>query len=43
MSPVRTDDTQITQAKYDVSENYEGFYRFAPVEEAQVSRAMIGR
>ncbi|KAI0050412.1 Thi4-domain-containing protein [Auriscalpium vulgare] len=27
----------------DVSENYEGDYRFAPIEEAQVSRAMIKR
>ena len=43
MSPVRTDDKQVAQPKYDVLENYEGCYRFAPVEEAQVSRAMIGR
>lgn len=28
---------------YDVSENYEGNYRFAPIEEAEVSRAMIKR
>ncbi|KII90613.1 hypothetical protein PLICRDRAFT_538929 [Plicaturopsis crispa FD-325 SS-3] len=28
---------------YDVSENYDGDYRFAPIEEAQVSRAMIKR
>ncbi|EMD39842.1 hypothetical protein CERSUDRAFT_112109 [Gelatoporia subvermispora B] len=27
----------------EVSENYEGNYRFAPIEEAQVSRAMIKR
>lgn len=28
---------------YEVSENYDGDYRFAPIEEAQVSRAMIKR
>ncbi|KAH7905307.1 Thi4 family-domain-containing protein [Hygrophoropsis aurantiaca] len=28
---------------YDVCEDYEGNYRFAPIEEAQVSRAMITR
>ena len=27
----------------DISENYDGDYRFAPIEEAQVSRAMIKR
>jgi hypothetical protein len=26
-----------------VKEDYEGDYRFAPIEEAQVSRAMISR
>ncbi|KZT09108.1 Thi4-domain-containing protein [Laetiporus sulphureus 93-53] len=30
-------------ATYDVLEDYEGNYRFAPIEEAQVSRAMIKR
>lgn len=30
-------------AHYEVSENYDGDYRFAPIEEAQVSRAMIKR
>jgi len=30
-------------ATHDVAENYEGQYRFAPIEEAQVSRAMIKR
>lgn len=30
-------------AKYEISENYDGQYRFAPIEEAQVSRAMIKR
>ncbi|KAF9267391.1 Thi4-domain-containing protein [Marasmius fiardii PR-910] len=29
--------------KYDVVEDYQGNYRFAPIEEAQVSRAMIKR
>lgn len=29
--------------QYDVSEDYNGHYRFAPIEEAQVSRAMIKR
>lgn len=28
---------------YDVKEDYNGDYRFAPIEEAQVSRAMIKR
>jgi hypothetical protein len=28
---------------YDVSEDYAGRYRFAPIEEAQVTRAMIKR
>jgi len=47
------DDAPILQAKkngvngskpsYDVLEDYEGGYRFAPIEEAQVSRAMIKR
>lgn len=31
------------KAQYDVCEDYEGNYRFAPIEEAQVSRAMIKR
>jgi hypothetical protein len=29
--------------KQGVQENYEGDYRFAPIEEAQVARAMIKR
>jgi thiamine thiazole synthase len=29
--------------EFDVAENYEGEYRFAPIQEAQVSRAMIKR
>ncbi|KAL7280002.1 hypothetical protein ACG7TL_006415 [Trametes sanguinea] len=32
-----------TNRTYDVKEDYEGNYRFAPIEEAQVSRAMIKR
>ncbi|KAF9013266.1 thiazole biosynthetic enzyme [Cyathus striatus] len=48
MSPVPTIERQTTVTpihaqKYDVNENYEGAYRFAPIEEAQVSRAMIRR
>ncbi|KAH9947583.1 Thi4 family-domain-containing protein [Amylocystis lapponica] len=35
--------TVIDKVAFDVSENYEGNYRFAPIEEAQVSRAMIKR
>ena len=30
-------------AQYEVKEDYDGDYRFAPIEEAQVSRAMIKR
>ena len=30
-------------AQYEVKEDYSGDYRFAPIEEAQVSRAMIKR
>lgn len=46
MSPVQTYDAPVTSKpteKYDVLEDYEGEYRFAPIEEAQVSRAMIKR
>ena len=28
---------------YDIKEDYDGDYRFAPIEEVQVSRAMIKR
>jgi cysteine-dependent adenosine diphosphate thiazole synthase len=31
------------ETKLEVAENYDGDYRFAPIEEAQVSRAMIKR
>lgn len=33
----------VAETKFEVSENYDGDYRFAPIEEAQVSRAMIKR
>lgn len=35
--------TLTAQTSCDVAENYDGDYRFAPIEEAQVSRAMIKR
>ncbi|RDB17829.1 Thiamine thiazole synthase [Hypsizygus marmoreus] len=47
MTPVPTTDTSPvvsnTTHKYDVLEDYDGHYRFAPIEESQVSRAMIKR
>ncbi|KAI0670851.1 Thi4-domain-containing protein [Trametes maxima] len=33
----------VSNGTYEVKEDYEGDYRFAPIEEAQVSRAMIKR
>ena len=36
-------DAPAVNATYDVKEDYNGDYRFAPIEEAQVSRAMIKR
>ncbi|KJA21255.1 hypothetical protein HYPSUDRAFT_42403 [Hypholoma sublateritium FD-334 SS-4] len=39
----RVDDHVPVGTKYDVLEDYQGSYRFAPIEEAQVSRAMIKR
>ena len=33
----------VANDSYDVLEDYNGNYRFAPIEEAQVSRAMIKR
>ncbi|KAH9854640.1 Thi4-domain-containing protein [Lenzites betulinus] len=33
----------VSNGTYDVKEDYTGDYRFAPIEEAQVSRAMIKR
>ncbi|KAI0632076.1 Thi4-domain-containing protein [Trametes polyzona] len=33
----------VSNGTYDVKEDYAGDYRFAPIEEAQVSRAMIKR
>ncbi|KAF4577208.1 thiamine metabolism- protein [Pleurotus pulmonarius] len=32
-----------SQDNYDTAENYDGEYKFAPIEEAEVSRAMIRR
>jgi thiamine thiazole synthase len=46
MSPAQTYEhpvASIASHKQDVCEDYEGNYRFAPIEEAQVSRAMIKR
>ena len=37
------DTSQTTSGTYDCKEDYNGDYRFAPIEEAQVSRAMIKR
>lgn len=37
------DTSQRTNGTYDCKEDYNGDYRFAPIEEAQVSRAMIKR
>ncbi|KAM5533452.1 hypothetical protein V8D89_012890 [Ganoderma adspersum] len=37
------DASPITNGTYDCKEDYNGDYRFAPIEEAQVSRAMIKR
>ncbi len=36
-------DGPAANGTYDVKEDYNGDYRFAPIEEAQVSRAMIKR
>ncbi|KAF8645233.1 hypothetical protein AX16_008060 [Volvariella volvacea WC 439] len=48
MAPAQTYTETETNApvvaqKELIHENYEGYYRFAPIEEAQVSRAMIKR
>ncbi|KAJ8474524.1 hypothetical protein ONZ45_g15925 [Pleurotus djamor] len=32
-----------SQLNYEIAENYDGDYKFAPIEEAEVSRAMIKR
>ncbi|PCH40061.1 thiazole biosynthetic enzyme [Wolfiporia cocos MD-104 SS10] len=39
----KTNGTQVDKGSYEVLEDYTGKYRFAPIEEAQVSRAMIKR
>jgi thiamine thiazole synthase len=47
MAPVATSEKYAAPAsdvqKYNILEDYHGGYRFAPIEEAQVSRAMIKR
>jgi len=47
MAPVATSEKplrgNVDVQKYDTLEDYNGGYRFAPIEEAQVSRAMIKR
>ena len=47
MAPVATTEQHQVSAsdiqKYDIHEDYKGSYRFAPIEESQVSRAMIKR
>ena len=37
------DGGPMVSGTYDCKEDYNGDYRFAPIEEAQVSRAMIKR
>ena len=37
------DTSAAANGSYDCKEDYNGDYRFAPIEEAQVSRAMIKR
>ena len=37
------DASLVSNGSYDCKEDYNGDYRFAPIEEAQVSRAMIKR
>lgn len=37
------DASFVANGSYDCKEDYNGDYRFAPIEEAQVSRAMIKR
>ncbi|KAH0832109.1 Thi4 family-domain-containing protein [Lanmaoa asiatica] len=39
----KKNDPAVQKTQYDVCEDYDGNYRFAPIEEAQVSRAMIKR
>ncbi|KIJ17836.1 hypothetical protein PAXINDRAFT_9774 [Paxillus involutus ATCC 200175] len=41
--PAKKNPVTLDKTSYDVCEDYEGNYRFAPIEEAQVSRAMIKR
>jgi len=47
MAPTATSEKYVAAAsdvqKYNILEDYRGGYRFAPIEESQVSRAMIKR
>ena len=43
INPVKKNGAAAPTTQYDVREDYDGNYRFAPIEEAQVSRAMIKR
>jgi hypothetical protein len=43
VSPIPEKAPTYVASKYEVLENYEGAYKFAPIQEAQVSRAMIKR
>lgn len=43
LQDTRNDSEPIAALKHGVREDYEGNYRFAPIEESQVSRAMIKR
>ena len=43
-SPLKqASDKAGARADADALEDYDGYYRFAPIEEAQVARAMIKR
>lgn len=43
INSIKKNAIAVGTTQYDVCEDYEGNYRFAPIEEAQVSRAMIKR
>lgn len=43
INPIKKLGAAVETTQYDVCEDYDGNYRFAPIEEAQVSRAMIKR
>lgn len=42
-SPIFALKNNLAGVQYEAAENYDGDYKFAPIEEAQVSRAMIKR